>query len=136
MSNQGFFGALWQYWNIQEKPRLDRRNTYFDDKLDMVSNYDALVFGICFIVVALAIFSAWLLVSALIIFPSLSAMRVFKSFKAVTICSAVFSVICAFLGMVISILAGTPVGSTIVAVDVVAFLIFCIAGKIRGGIWI
>jgi zinc transport system permease protein len=75
-----------------------------------------------------------LLISALVIFPALSAMRVFRSFKSVTICSAVFSVICAFLGMVISILAGTPVGSTIVAVDVVGFLVFCAAGSIRGGV--
>ncbi len=75
-----------------------------------------------------------LLISALVIFPSLSAMRIFNNFKAVTICSAVLSVICAFLGIVISILAGTPVGSTIVAVDVAAFLISYIAGFIRKGI--
>ncbi|HAJ73746.1 MAG TPA: ABC transporter, partial [Lachnospiraceae bacterium] len=58
-----------------------------------------------------------LLISALVIFPALSAMRLFDSFMKVTICSAVLSVICAFSGIVISILAGTPVGSTIVAVD-------------------
>lgn len=75
-----------------------------------------------------------LLISALVIFPALSAMRVFRSFKAVTICSAVFSVVCAFLGMVISILAGTPVGSTIVAVDVAGFLVFFITGRIREGV--
>lgn len=68
-----------------------------------------------------------LLVSALIIFPALSAMRIFNSFKGVTICSAVISVICALAGMIISILAGTPVGATIVAVDVAAFGI-CVAG--------
>lgn len=71
-----------------------------------------------------------LLISALVIFPALSAMRIFKSFKSVTICSAVLSVICAFLGIIISILAGTPVGSTIVAVDVVAFAVCFIAGKL------
>ena len=74
-----------------------------------------------------------LLISALVIFPALSAMRVFKSFKAVTICSAVFSVICALLGILISILAGTPVGSTIVAVDIVGFFLFFIAGSVKGG---
>lgn len=74
-----------------------------------------------------------LLISALVIFPALSSMRLFHSFRAVTIFSAVFSVICAFLGMVISILAGTPVGSTIVAVDVIAFLLCCILGRIIGG---
>ena len=64
-----------------------------------------------------------LLISALIIFPALSAMRVYKNFCAVTICAAVLSVCCAALGILISILAGTPVGSTIVAVDIFAFLI-------------
>lgn len=53
-----------------------------------------------------------LLISALIIFPALSAMRVFKTFKSVTICSAVLSVVCAVLGLLISIAFGTPVGST------------------------
>lgn len=72
-----------------------------------------------------------LLISALVIFPALSAMRVFKNFKAVTICSAVFSVVCALLGILISVLAGTPVGSTIVAVDIVGFAIFYIIGKVR-----
>ncbi len=71
-----------------------------------------------------------LLISALVIFPALSAMRLFRSFKSVTVCSAVLSVICALLGMIISILAETPVGSTIVAVDVAAFGLCCIAGKI------
>ena len=70
-----------------------------------------------------------LLISALVIFPALSAMRVFKSFKSVTICAAVFSVICAVVGLLISILAGTPVGATIVAVDMVGFGLFTIVGK-------
>lgn len=74
-----------------------------------------------------------LLISALVIFPALSAMRVFKSFKSVTICSAIISVICALTGLLISILAGTPVGSTIVGVDIVVFIIFLIIGKITGG---
>ena len=69
-----------------------------------------------------------LLISALVIFPALSAMRVFKSFRSVTICSAVVSVVCSVAGLLISILAGTPVGSTIVAADLTAFLIFTIAG--------
>ena len=74
-----------------------------------------------------------LLISALVIFPALSAMRIFRSFKSVTIFSAILSVICAFGGMVISILAGTPVGSTIVAVDVAAFAICSIIGLVSGG---
>ena len=74
-----------------------------------------------------------LLISALVIFPALSAMRVFGSFRSVTICAAVLSVCCSALGILISILAGTPVGSTIVAVDIVAFAGFSIAGKILKG---
>ena len=73
-----------------------------------------------------------LLISALVIFPALSSMRLFHSFKTVTIFSAVLSVMCAFAGILISILAGTPVGSTIVAVDIAAFALCCIAGKIKG----
>lgn len=75
-----------------------------------------------------------LLISALVIFPALSAMRLFKSFKAVTIFSACFSVVCALTGILISILAGTPVGSTIVAVDTVGFF-FCYAiDLVKGGL--
>ncbi len=72
-----------------------------------------------------------LLVSALIIFPALSAMRVAKSFKAVTVCSATLSVACAALGILLSLLASTPVGPTIVAVDIVAFLACVIIGKLK-----
>ncbi len=73
-----------------------------------------------------------LLISALVIFPALSAMRVFKNFKSVVICSAAFSVVCAVLGLLISLLYGTPVGSTIVAVDIVGFLLFSVIGMIMG----
>ncbi len=74
-----------------------------------------------------------LLISALVIFPALSAMRIFKSFKSVTIFSAVLSVVCALAGLLVSILAGTPVGSTIVAADAVAFGICCLAGRFVKG---
>ena len=74
-----------------------------------------------------------LLISALVIFPALSAMRLYKSFKAVTICSAVLSVVCSFAGMIVSILGGTPVGSTIVAVDIVAFAVCYALGTLHGG---
>lgn len=65
-----------------------------------------------------------LLISALIIFPALSAMRIFKSFRSVIICSALISVFCAGTGIIISILADTPVGSTIVCADISVFLLF------------
>lgn len=73
-----------------------------------------------------------LLISALVIFPALSAMRIFNSFKTVTVCSAIVSVVCALGGILVSILAGTPVGSTIVAVDVLVFGIFFLIGKLKG----
>ena len=74
-----------------------------------------------------------LLISALVIFPALSAMRVFKSFRSVTVCSAALSVGCALTGLLVSILAGTPVGSTIVAVDILAFGVFSLIGLFAKG---
>ena len=71
-----------------------------------------------------------LLISALVIFPALSAMRIFKSFRSVTITSACISIFCSSTGLIISILAGTPVGSTIVAIDLLVFLICSIIEKI------
>lgn len=73
-----------------------------------------------------------LLVSALVIFPALSAMRIFKSFRSVTIFSACLSVFCAVFGIILSTLWGTPVGSTIVITDLAAFILCSVAGKIRG----
>lgn len=73
-----------------------------------------------------------LLISALIIFPSLSAMRVFKSFKGVIVCSAVISIICSGLGIILSILFSTPVGSTIVADDIAVFFLFCVISCFTG----
>jgi len=72
-----------------------------------------------------------LLISALIIFPALSAMRLFKSFRGVTICSAVLSVLCALAGMLVSIVGGTPVGSTIVAADIAVYLVCCGIERMR-----
>lgn len=98
------------------------------------SAYNLLIAVVIALIIVLAMnLVGSLLISALVIFPALSAMRLFKSFLQVTICSAVISVICAFLGMMISILAGTPVGSTIVAMDVVVFLICWIIRRIAGG---
>lgn len=97
--------------------------------------YNLLIAVVVAVVIVLAMnLVGSLLISALVIFPALSAMRVFKCFRSVTICSAVLSVFCAVLGILISILAGTPVGSTIVAVDIAAFLGFYAAGRILGGV--
>ncbi len=73
-----------------------------------------------------------LLISALIIFPALSAMRLFRSFKAVIICSAVISVLCAAFGIILSILCSTPVGATIVCADIVVFFVFSLTAKLTG----
>ena len=75
-----------------------------------------------------------LLISALVIFPALSAMRVFKTFRSVTVCSAIVSVVCALFGMLISIVTGTPVGSTIVMMDIAVFLIFYFIGRFKRGV--
>jgi len=87
---------------------------------------------IAFIIVVAMNLVGSLLISALVIFPALSAMRTFKSFFSVTICSAVLSVVCALAGILISILAGTPVGSTIVAIDIIAFGIAYLIGRVLG----
>ncbi len=96
--------------------------------------YNLLIAVVIAVIIVLAMnLVGSLLISALVIFPALSAMRIFKNFKSVTIFSAIFSVVCAFLGIVISILAGTPVGSTIVATDVAAFLLCSGVGVVLGG---
>ena len=71
-----------------------------------------------------------LLISALIIFPALSAMQIFQNFKQVVICSAVISVSCALIGILSSILFSTPVGATIVAADMIVFLLGSLVGRI------
>ena len=94
--------------------------------------YNLLIAIIIAIIIVLAMnLVGSLLISAVVIFPALSAMRVFRNFRAVTICSAILSVSCAFFGILLSILASTPVGSTIVAVNIVAFALFCAVGKLK-----
>ncbi len=95
------------------------------------SAYNLLIAVIIAIIIVLAMnLVGSLLISALVIFPALSAMRVFKNFKAVTICAAVFSVVCTMVGIIVSILASTPVGSTIVGIDVIGFILFWAVGAI------
>ena len=93
--------------------------------------YNLLIAVVTAVVIVLAMnLVGSLLISALVIFPALSAMRIYNSFLKVTVFSAILSVVCALLGILISILGGTPVGSTIVAVDVAAFLICWAVGKL------
>lgn len=94
--------------------------------------YNTLIAVVIAVIIVLAMnLVGSLLISALVIFPALSAMRLFGSFRAVTVFSATLSVICALCGIIISILAGTPVGSTIVAVDAAAFGICCLVSSFR-----
>ena len=72
-----------------------------------------------------------LLVSALLVFPAVSALRICRSHLAVTLCSAVLAVIGAFAGILVAVVAGTPVGATIVAVNMATFAICCLIGKMR-----
>ena len=95
--------------------------------------YNLLIAVVIAVIIVLAMnLVGSLLISALVIFPALSAMRIYNSFLKVTICSAVLSVVCAACGMLLSIAAGTPVGATIVAADAVVFGICCLAGSARG----
>ncbi|MDD3832014.1 MAG: metal ABC transporter permease [Clostridia bacterium] len=97
------------------------------------SLYNLIIAVVVAVVVVLAMnLVGSLLISALIIFPTLSAMRLFKSFKSVVICSAIVSVLCAVIGMLVSIVAGTPVGSTIVVANIAVFGVFWLIDIIRG----
>lgn len=96
-----------------------------------VGAYNMLIAVITAIIIVLAMnLVGSLLISALVIFPALSAMRVIQNFKGVVIYAAALSVCCALVGIVVSILFSTPVGSTIVVADIVVFFINCIAGHL------
>lgn len=95
-----------------------------------VQIYNTLIAVIIAIIIVLAMnLVGSLLISALIIMPAVSSMSLFKSFKAVVISSVIFSVICTILGILISLLYGTPVGSTIVMADLAGFFIFYAISK-------
>ena len=97
--------------------------------------YNLLIAVIIAVIIVLAMnLVGSLLISALVIFPALSAMRIFKNFRSVTIFSAILSVICAVLGILASILYDTPVGSTIVAADILAFALCSLIGRFAGGV--
>ncbi len=97
-----------------------------------VRAYNILIAVVTAVVIVLAMnLVGALLISALIIFPALSAMRVFKSFRAVMASAAVISVLCSVLGILASVIYGTPVGPTIVAADIVVFAAFSLAGRLR-----
>lgn len=85
--------------------------------------YNLLIAVVTAVIIVLAMnLVGSLLTSALIVFPALSAMRLFRSFRGVICCAGVISVVCAVAGLLISILASTPVGATVVIADLVVFL--------------
>lgn len=95
------------------------------------SLYNLLIAVITAVIIVLAMnLVGSLLISALVIFPALSAMRVARTFKGVVITAAVVSTLCALIGILVAILASTPVGPTVVAVDIVAFGLCFAAGKL------
>lgn len=71
-----------------------------------------------------------LLISAFIIFPALTSMRLVQNFRGVIICSVIISVVCAIIGLLVAIMCGTPVGATIVVTDIVAFLLVYAVGAV------
>ncbi len=96
------------------------------------SLYNLLIAVITAVIIVLAMnLVGSLLISALLIFPSLSAMRIARTFRTVVIFSAIISTVCAVLGIFAAILLSTPVGPTVVASDIIAFLICYVVGKIR-----
>ncbi|MBQ6060911.1 MAG: metal ABC transporter permease [Clostridia bacterium] len=98
-----------------------------------VEAYNLLIAVVIAVIIVLAMnLVGSLLISALVIFPAMSAMRLFRSFRAVTIASAVLSVFCALMGILVAILADTPVGSTIVGMDILAFLICLGTARLQG----
>ena len=72
-----------------------------------------------------------MLISSLVIFPALTAMRLFRSFRGVVVCAAVTSVVCFCTGLTISFAFSTPVGATVVAADLTVFLASCLIGLLR-----
>lgn len=98
------------------------------------SKYNLLIAVVTALVIVLAMnLVGALLVSALVVFPAITAMRIFKSFKGVVICAVVTSVFCATCGLLVSVMAGTPVGSTIVVTHLVVFALISGVKAFAGG---
>ena len=94
--------------------------------------YNFLLAAVSGIVIVLAMkLVGALLISSLIIFPALSAMRLFRSFRSVVICSAVISVLGSLTGFVFALLLETPTGASVAVVHILIFLVFTLLGKLR-----
>lgn len=97
-----------------------------------VRAYNFLIAAVSGIVIVLAMkLVGALLISSLIIFPALSAMRVFRSFRSVIVCSAVISVVGSLTGLLAALLLSTPTGASVAVVHILIFLVFTLLGKLR-----
>ena len=97
-----------------------------------VRAYNFLIAAVSGIVIVLAMkLVGALLISSLIIFPALSAMRLFRSFRSVILCSAVISVMGSLTGLLAALLLSTPTGASVAVVHIVIFLVFTLLGKLR-----
>lgn len=97
-----------------------------------VKLYNFLIAAVSGVVIVLAMkLVGALLISALIIFPALSAMRVFRSFRSVVLCSAILSVAGSLLGLLAALLLSTPTGASVAVVHIVIFAVFTLVGKCR-----
>ena len=97
-----------------------------------VRAYNFLIAAISGVVIVLAMkLVGALLISSLIIFPALSAMRVFRSFRSVVICSAVISVVGSLTGLLAALLLSTPTGASVAVVHIIIFMAFTVVGKLR-----
>ena len=94
--------------------------------------YNFLIAAVSGVVIVLAMkLVGALLISSLIIFPALSAMRVFRSFRSVVLCSAVISVVGSLTGLLAALLLSTPTGASVAVVHIVIFMVFSVLGKVR-----
>lgn len=98
-----------------------------------VELYNTMIAVITAIVIVIAMnVVGSLLITALVVFPALAAMKVCTSFKRVIVTAAIFSVVCAVTGVLFAILFSTPVGATIVLFDVIGDILFWGIAKVKG----
>lgn len=110
----------------------------FDEDFSKASGINTRLYGLLtatvtavIIVLAMNLVGS-LLISALVVFPAMSAMRVCRSYKGVTVCSAIISVCCTLFGILFSIVFGTPVGCTVVLADVLVYIVTFVSGRLIG----
>ncbi|MDR2510823.1 MAG: metal ABC transporter permease [Spirochaetaceae bacterium] len=97
-----------------------------------VSVYTAIIAALTALTIVLGMrMMGAMLISSIIVFPALTAMRFFKRFMSVTICSAIVSIVCFFSGIIISYVYATPTGASVVIVNICFFALFNAAAFVR-----